>query len=299
MDTVERVFYAIAKDNLHTRREIADALGLSFVTVTKTVYTLISAGLISQIGKNESDVGRKSDFLDVSPSASVLLINLCGENLSYFYSYLCDSSSGIVSLPYLDSLDFADNLLILINHIKKHVSATPLSVAVAVPGEIVGGRISNAYITDYPGFDIISMFNGKGITIDIMMSAANAVEASCLYGVDDAFISVSKATWGTFGRGRIERWGNITVDSRNLLSFDKAICSSSNENIIADYSLRLINTIDHVISPERILFSCDRISDERIDIMRTTSAKLVKVDTNEMILDGLMELAVKDILKKI
>ena len=143
------------------------------------------------------------------------------------------------------------------------------------------------------------MFNGKGITVDIMMSAANAVEASCLYCNNDAFLSVSKATWGTFGRGRIERWGNITVDSRNLLSFDEAIRSSSNENIIADYSLRLINTIDRVISPARIIFSCDRISDERMDLMRTTSPKLVQVDANEIILDGLMELAAEDILKKI
>ena len=45
MDTVSRVFYAVAKDNLHTRKEIATALGVSLVTVGKAVELLTAAGV--------------------------------------------------------------------------------------------------------------------------------------------------------------------------------------------------------------------------------------------------------------
>lgn len=299
MNTVEKVFYAIAKDNLHTRREISEKLGFSFVTASKSVDILISAGLITSIGKSDSYAGRRSDFLDVSPSTKVLLINLCETNLSYSYSSLCNADEYVRSLLYIDSLDFADNLLMLINDIKKHIMGTPMKIAIAVPGEMDNGRIYNTYVNDYSGFNIAEMLSNNSLPADIIVSASEAVESSCLFAENDVFISVSKSTWGTFGRKKIEHWGNLKIDNHNLLTFDEALRCSDDENKIVNYSLRLINILENVLSPERILFSCDRLSNLKISEMIACSPKLKHVDSNTIIFDGLMKLAVTEIFKGI
>ena len=299
MSTIRRVFEAIAKDNLHTRREIASSLGCSFVTVSKAVDKLISCGLIASVDKNESDVGRRSDFLDISPSACVLLINLCGECLCYTISTLYDGSASARHLPYVDSLDFEDNFLLLIRDIKRRVITSPLKIAIALPGDFKDGKLINAYINDYSGFNIIKMIGDYGINADVVVSAATAVEASPSFLSGDAFVCISRSTWGTFGRGRIERLGKVTVDNRNLLDFDNAVCCSYDENSIMEYSSRLLGIIDSVLSPERILFSSKLMPDYKLNELASRSPKPIPVDDDEMILDGLMELAATDILGEI
>ena len=110
MNTLSNVFFAIAKDNLHTRKDIAIHLGVSIVTVGKAVDTLIKSGLICPIGKGSGDTGRKSDFIDVSQSQKVLLINLCEKDLAYTFSPMSEDFIDICTIPYSHSLDFADNV---------------------------------------------------------------------------------------------------------------------------------------------------------------------------------------------
>ena len=299
MDTVSRVFFAVAKDNLHTRKEIAAALGVSLVTVGKAVGLLTAAGILSSSEKCESDVGRRSNFIDVSSSANILMIDLSGRDLAYSYAPLGESSANASYIPHLDSLDFADNFVLLINDIKKHLVETPTKIFVALPGEVNGRRVKDALIRDYSGFDIVEMLDKRGLHVDILVSCANAVEVSESFRAGDVFISVSDAVWGTFGRGKIENWSNALVDSRGELTYIEALRCSHNEEKLADYSLRFLREIDGILAPERILLSSDRLSDGTMDLIQRNMPKIVPVVANEMIFDGLMELAMAKILKEI
>lgn len=299
MDTVSRVFYSVAKDNLHTRKEIAETLGVSIVTVGKAVELLITYGILSAREKCESDIGRRSDFLEVSTDTKVLLLDLCERNLSYSLSPLGEASSNIITIPYVDSLDFADNLILLINDVKKHLDVVPAKIIVAVPGEVDGGRVKNALIEDYSFFDVADTLSKRGLCPDMIISCANAIETSNEFRHGDAFVSVSNCVWGSFGRGKIENWGNVTVDNRGELMYAEALRCSLDEDKTVDYSLRFLRALDGVLSPGRILLSCDRLSDSEFALLKRNIPKLVLVSANEMIFDGLMELAIAEILKEI
>ena len=65
MDVLKQVYYAICKDSLHTRKEIAEYIGVSTVTVGKAVDTLTQNGFITSRGKLSGELGRKSEFLDI------------------------------------------------------------------------------------------------------------------------------------------------------------------------------------------------------------------------------------------
>lgn len=299
MDTVSRVFHSVAKDNLHTRKEIAEKLRVSLVTVGKAVELLIASGILAAREKCESDIGRRSDFIEVSTGTKVLLLDLCERNLSYSISPLVEASSNVITVPYVDSLDFADNLILLINDVKKRLDVMPARIVVAVPGEVDGGRIKNALIEDYSFFDVADTLSKRGLCPDMIISCANAIEASNEFLSGDAFVSVSNCVWGSFGRGKIENWGNVTVDNRGELTYAEALRCSLDEDKTVDYYLRFLRALDGVLSPDRILLSCDRLSDSAFVLLKRNIPKLVLVSANEMIFDGLMELTIAEILKEI
>ena len=299
MDTVSRVFYAVAKDNLHTRKEIATALGVSLVTVGKAVELLTAAGVLSSSEKCESDIGRRGDFIEVSTTAKVLLIDLVERDLAYSLAPLGEASVNTRYIPYVDSLDFADNLLLLVNDIKKHLDVAPRKILVALPGEVSDGRIKNALICDYSGFDVAELLAKRGFCPDMLISCTNAIEASEEFCTGDAFVSISDRIWGTFGRGKVENWSSVTVDNRGELTYAEALRCSLDDEKTTDYSLRFLRAIDGVLSPDRILLSCNRLSDSAFALLKRNMPKLVSVSADEMIFDGLMELAMAEILKEI
>ena len=299
MDTLSNVFFAVANKNLHTRKDIALHLGVSVVTVGKAVEVLTKSGLLCMIGKGSGDIGRKSDFIDVSQSKKALLVNLCGKNLSYSFSPMSDDFIDIHTIPYSHSLDFADNVSLLISAIKRRLDIAPCKILIAVPGDPDNGKISNSYLKDYSGINIKELFENQGLDPDVMISGAVAVESCDDFGENDVFVSVSDNIWGTFGRGRTEKWSNVPVDNRLNLTYADSLQCSLEEERIAMYSLRFLSALENILTPDRILFSCDRLTDDTINDIKSKISKLECVSGGTLIFNGLMKLASMEILKEI
>lgn len=299
MSTVKRVFYAVAKDNLHTRNEIADALSISVVSVCKALSPLVSSGVLSADAKNPSASGRRSDFIDINHDMKVLLINLCHKNFSYSLSPLCEPSLSERILPCVDSLDFEGNLSLLIADMHKRISSRPYKVAVALPGVVSNGRIESSFMSDYSGFDVAGMLADNGFSPDVFVSGAEAVECSDEFCGGDAFISADDTVWGTFGRKKVEMLSEVPVDASGRLTYAEALrCSQTTEGMIK-YSVRFLRAVNGVLSPKRILFSCDFLSAKAKSELEAQLPYVKYTPSSEIVLDGLMELVRDNILKEI
>ena len=299
MDTVKRVFYAIAEDNLHIRREIAESLSLSVVSVGKAIKALISAGVLESCEKNPSDSGRRSEIVEISRSTRALLIDLTQKDFSYSLSPLSEPSAYAHRLTCVDSLDFESNLALLINDTKKRIDTDPMKIAVALPGDVDGGKITNSYAEDYSGFDVIKALTNKGLSPDIFVSGAVAVESSKDLGKGDIFVSANGEIWGTFGKHKVEHLGRVPVDNGGMLTYSDALRCSLSDNSVLKYSKRFLRTLNGVLSPNKILFSRESLSKEAKSELQAEIPNAVCVSAHETVLDGLMELARDQILKEI
>src|SRR5262245_2737282 len=56
-----------------TRREIAQRVGLSLSLVSRLTADLLAQGLISEVGRSESDGGRPPDLLALAPNAAYVI----------------------------------------------------------------------------------------------------------------------------------------------------------------------------------------------------------------------------------
>lgn len=299
MDTVKRVFYAIAEDNLHTRREIAESLSLSVVSVGKAIKALISAGVLESCEKNHSESGRRSEIVEISRIARVLLIDLTQIDLAYSLSPLTEPFAHLRKLTYVDSLDFEGNLSLLISDARRHIANKPMKIAVALPGDVDGGRIANSYATDYSGFDVMDALSDSGLFPDIFVSGAAAVEGARDFAEGDVFISAGSTVWGAFGRDKVEHLGGVPVDNSGMLTYSDALrCSYADESVLK-YSKRFLRAINGIISPIRILFSCELLSKEAKSELQSEIPNAVCVSAHETVLDGLMELVRDQILEEI
>ena len=84
-----------------------------------------------------------------------------------------------------------------------------------------------------------------------------------------------------------------------MLTIGDALHSTNDENAIGEYSMRLLDIIDRVLSPQRIFFECDRISKDKAIELSQRTVKLVPSNTRKMIFSGLMELTAEQILNEI
>ena len=298
MDTIKRVLYAITKENLHTRRQIADHLSLSVVSVGKAISALNSKGIVESYEKCASDAGRRSDVIEISRNANLLLIDLTGNDFSYSLSTISEPTANVQKLAHVDSLDFEGNLSLLVSSIKKNITASPIKVAVALPGDVESGMLVRSYSADYSGFDIAEYLGKHGLCPDVFASGAVAAEYYDQFDEGDAFISADNNVWGTFGRHKVEQLGNVPVSNGDLTYKDALSCSSDDESIIK-YSKRFLGSINGVLSPKRILFSCARLSKEAKSILESEIKNLHCVSTPEIVFGGLMELCVDKILAEI
>lgn len=298
MDTIKRVLYAITKENLHTRREIADHLSISFVSVCKAINALTKAGIIDSYEKSVSDAGRRSGIVEVSRTANILLIDLTGNDFSYSLSAISEPTANIQKLARIDSLDFEGNLSLLISNIKRKLTTSPIKIAVALPGDVEDGKLINSYVTDYSCFDVAEYFGEYGLCPDVFVSGAIAAERFDGFNDGDVFISADGDIWGTYGRHKTEHIGCVPVSNGGLTYKDALNCSSADESIVK-YSKRFLSSVKGVLSPERIFFSCARISNDGKMEIEADIDGIACVSAAEIILGGLMELCVDKILAEI
>lgn len=296
MDVLRKVYYAISKDNLHSRREIAESLGISVVTVGKAIESLTAKGIIKNCGKISGGLGRKSDFIEISNENKVLLINLFENRFSYSLSPMSSDHIDIISFPYVDSLDFTDNLLMFSSFLRDRLPCDLLKTIISIPGEYENGRITNTVLGDYSGADLRDIF-GNFISDDtIFISSASAIKRSISFGDDDVYVSLEATPWGTFGKNNLQNFSNIPVESKFNLTISEAMKTSfvDNKNILR-YVLHFLRVLDGVLSPDRILFA-SYFDEELIDEINIQIPKLISVKSDDLIYDGLMEIAIDRII---
>ena len=295
---IKKVFHAICNDNLHTRRLIAENLSVSTVTVGKAVDSLIDANIISASGKTSEGAGRRSDFLDIVSDNKILLISLDAHGFCYSLS---DMGGGIdiCRLSYVESLDYVDNISILITHLKKRVGCKPLKTIVALPGDLQDGRMINTYISDYSGARIDETFESNGIVVDQYLSFSDAIRASGRISDGDVFISIGNNVWGDIGRGRIECWDSVSIDAKGELTIRDAIRSCGGEERLFEYVCRFVKLTDSFFSPTRISLSTDRMGEAVKERLGSSIEKLMLVNADELIFEGAYKIAVEKILEEI
>ena len=296
---LKKVLSEIINKNIHTRKELSASLGVSVVTVGKAVDTLISNGILHTFGKTSIDIGRKSDFIDVSEDHRILLINLCEENFSYSFSGFSHEQIDPISIPYTPSLDFADNILLLISRIKSKIKKYPYFIAIAVPGIFQNEKISDTLATDYSGDNIFELFSANGLKPDIIVSDAQTIESADFFETGDLFVYAGNNVWGTFGRGKIEKWGSVLVGGPSGLTYENALKCSLNEDRLIYYSLRFLTVLDSVISPNRILLYSNIFTQDAIRTIVSNFPSVVHITSNSPILEGLLSISTNIILKEI
>ena len=295
---IKKVFYAICNDNLHTRRQIAQNLSVSAVTVGKAIDMLVGAGVVSASGKTSDGAGRRSDFLDISSESKILLIALDAHG---FYHSLSDMGGviDICRLPYVESLDYTDNISMLIAHLKKKLKYQPIRTIVTIPGDFWDGRITNTYVSDYSGARIDEIFASNGLAVDGYMSFSDAIRASGKLAAGDIFINVGNNVWGDIGRGKIELWDSVAIDSKGELTIRDALRSGCSGERRLEYVCRFIEIAEAFSSPDKILFSTDILNEEIKERLARRIEKLVPADADELILEGALKIAVEKILEEI
>ena len=299
MDLSKQVFYSICYNDLHTRKEIAEKLGVSNVSVGKAVDTLISRDLISAQGKISGLVGRKSEFLDVSDKNSVLLIDLTEDDFSFSFSTLSIDSIAPIKLEYVSSMDFEGNLSLLLSNARSRIPTEPCCVFVAVPGIPIDGKLIDTHVKDYPMSSIIDAVSKHFNAQTHIVSGAVAVDSHYgEYQSDTLFVHIGRYVWGGFNGRYPKDISKIKVGGAIPLTYSDALMCTAEASKMADYTTRFIDNLDAVLSPNTIFISSDRFSSEELSIICSRNLKLHIAPSPSPVFCGLMRLCTDTIFEK-
>lgn len=307
-ESLRSVFRAVAQDGIASRGEIAKALGLSNVSVSKSVRELTEAGLLSSSG-SVSTGGRRSEFLCPAYDRKYLAINLCEKPFSYTVAYLGEqlTSRGFLPsvryLPYLDDLDFGENVIMLARKISSELSDAPTAAAIALPGKFdsKSGSFSGSEFSDYLGDDITAIFGRFGINADLTAGRSAALLAShelrtaekpCIY------LSVSHRVYGIFcGDFIAERdWSNVRVDGLTVSEMLK--CATEGDAFVHRMT-KFISFCSDVFGAKSVLLDTNLISEDTAYELCDRVDNLHDVTDTVPILGGLLSLLADREIKKL
>ena len=295
MDILKQVYYAICKDSLHTRKEIAEYIGVSTVTVGKAVDTLTQNGFITSRGKLSGELGRKSEFLDISDN-NVLLIDLTSDDFSYSISPMSRDSIDPLRVEYIGSLDFTDNLSLLLSHIRSSVADIPKLIFVAVPGINLNGSLVETHVSDYSTASLADVFEKHSIIPTEIVSCSNAVSLYC--GNNDLFVYVGNYVWGSIARNYLKNISDIPIGGSDALTYADALKCADGPKKMTEYTLRFLKTLDAVLSPDTIMLYTGRFSSDDKATLCSALPKLKCSDDVSPVFYGLMELCINTALDK-
>lgn len=158
------VIKLIRRMQVCSRAELAKATGLSQPTITNIVNHLMELGLVKEIGSREGGRGRRSIGLTlVSQACRVIGVRLTRNYVSAGLFDLDGTQSASAKFD-IDSKDGVFGALDVMKRIvadmlahpaARHSSAT--AIGVAVPGPLLYDRNRIAVMTDFPGWDRISI----------------------------------------------------------------------------------------------------------------------------------------------
>ncbi len=277
---VERVLNAII-DGLHTRRDIAEALGVSQMAVGKAVRVLSDGNVISVFGKAEGELGRKSEFLDISENRLVLLLDLTGDGFAYSLSPMSSDRINIKHFEYNSALDFGDNISVLLSHISRLPKP---AIALAA--------IELKLRADYSGEDILEIFKRCGFESTVFVGA----NETPILADGEAYIYIGKQIFGIYG-GKLHELQNVPVSAE--LTYGDAIKCAPPADALSEYTGRFVRTIDAVLSPRRIFVSSALLPKKVRDDLTACLPKLEFSSPSELMMQGLMAKAVEKTIKNI
>ena len=297
-EALRAVFDAITLDNLTTRREIADKVGLSVVSVSKAVSELIDAGLIISDGC-VSTGGRRSGSLSPAYLAKYLIVDLCSKPFSYTFAYLGESISAkgtatsVRYLPYLRDLDFAENVSLLVNKIAPQCGAvTYAAVALPEPSE---------YPEDFLGDDIISIFTRRGIAVKTAVSKTDAVVASPSVLSSPSpllYVSISDRVSAIYvGRSVIVlNWDSVNIDGLKFSDILK--CAQSPEGLAAKTE-KLLRSASEILGAKTVLLDTYELPAETVDILLGRMDNVEDVTFASPVHEGLSRLLAEKLISEI
>ena len=294
MDVLKKVYYAISNNSLHTRKEIAEDIGVSMVTVGKAVEALTKSGFITSRGKLSGELGRKSDFLDISDN-NVLLINLTSDDFSYSLSPMSHDNIDPVQVGYISSLDFIDNVSLLLSHICSFVRNLPDLIFVAVPGTYLDGRLVDTHVSDYSTAPITDIFKKHSIIPTEIVSCSDAVSPYCKN--DTLFVYAGDYVWGSFNQRYLKNISNIPIGGNMELTYAELLKCADEPSKKTEHTLRFLKTLDAVLSPKTILLHAEKLSIDDKAKLCSALPKLKCSDDISPVFYGLMELCINTALE--
>ena len=296
-ETLLDVFDAIIVDNLITKREIADKLGLSATGVSKAAGELISAGLISTCGAVPSK-GRSAEALSPTYSKKYAIVNLCEKPFTYSIAYLGEGMAAngrsymtVKSVPYIRDLDFGENVARLANRLA-NLGEGISTAAIALPSP-------DDLPEDYLGDDIPSLFARRSITPLVIGSRIDALYASSTIKgapLPSLYISVGRGVRGVYlGKTALQlNWDGVNIDG--LLLSEIIRCASSPSRL-ADRLEKLIVSASELLGTKSVMLDATYISAETVEILLARLPFLKDVTFNSPVHEGLSRLLAIELIK--
>lgn len=296
-DTLCAVFDAITIDNLTTKREIAEMLGLSVVSVSKSVNELIQAGLIVSDG-NIATGGRRSSSLSPAYFTKYPIVDLSTKPFSYTFAYLGETiakrgtSASVEFVPYIRDLDFTENVSMLVNKLSSQCGAVTAAIALPSPSE---------FPEDHLGDDILSMFTRRGFIPAVTVSRASAVAASpsVLKAPSPAiYVSIDKNVSGMyFGDSVLSfNWNSVTVDG---MPFSEILKCAQDAQSLADKTEKLLRSASEYFGAKAILLDTYDLPAETVDILLDSMDILEDVTFSSPVHEGLCRLLTEKLITEI
>lgn len=308
-NTIRAVLDSVVYGNLSTRKDISEALGISKVSVSSAVDSLLNASLLSVDGKISSG-GRQSEHLCPAYSQKYLLINLCEKPFSYAFVYIGEelTSSGsfypsVQRVPYISDLDFGDNLISFANKVSSGLDCTPRAVAIATSGKYDEEKDIFVFnnICDYAGTKIKETFASHGICVDSVVSRSEALtNSSCVKHAEKpcVYLSVGERILGLFCRSECKLefdWSESRVGS---LSYYDTLRCGLDDRQLTERSRMFVDGVKDILKPKNVFLDTNMLPVTVSDKLVGELGYLTNVTDSAPVLDGLLNILTgREILK--
>ncbi len=131
------VFYDIYQNSPSTRGNISERTGLSVVTVSKCVLSLLKLHLISEYSCCNYQLGRNAGLLEVAKDSLFLVIDLSGKNYEWCYINLCGKFIQRDFHFHNPTFILEDNLRAFLNSVREKIKSLKnyklLNIGVILP----------------------------------------------------------------------------------------------------------------------------------------------------------------------
>ncbi len=210
----------IRKNGRMTRREIADILPVSIMTVGKAVDFLCELGIVSETVPHTPGTGRKAGLLSLSERYCVV-IDVSRRNFTLDIFDVCGKKISALTHRYSDTALFEENLYIFFDRVKAFCTEKLRDVVLIGGGMIVPGRydpiadkVEMAGSMDFVGVNPSALLSGAFsdvptlVTDAISMGAAWAAECfpqyeNAIYLKADEPLGATIVTGGRPWRGAV------------------------------------------------------------------------------------------------